>query len=147
MEGLEVWHIWVIVALLFVVVEIFTTGFAVMCISFGCLFGAGASLLEWDIKWQLLAFAVGTALAFLTVRPVVQKLLYRKADEVKTNVDALVGRRAVATERIEGELHPGRVKIDGDDWKAVSEGDEPIEVGEAVEVLAVNSVILTVKKI
>ena len=144
---MEVWHIWVIVALVFVIVEMFTTGFAVMCISFGCLFGAGASALDWDIKWQLLVFAVGTALAFVTVRPLVYKFFYKKGQEVKTNVDALVGRRAIVTERIEGELHAGRVKVDGDDWKAVSTDTEPIEVGEAVEITAINSVILTVKKL
>ena len=144
---MEIWHIWVIVALVFVIVEMFTTGFAVMCISFGCLFGAGASALDWDIKWQLLVFAVGTALAFVTVRPLVYKFFYKKGQEVKTNVDALVGRRAIVTERIEGELHAGRVKVDGDDWKAVSTDTEPIEVGEAVEITAINSVILTVKKL
>lgn len=144
---MEVWHIWVIVALIFVIVEIFTTGFAVMCISFGCLFGAGASALDWDVKWQLLAFAVGTVLAFLTVRPLVYKFFYNKAHEVKTNVEALVGRRAIVTERIEGELHPGRVKVDGDDWKAVTLESDPIEVGDAVEITAINSVIVTVKKI
>ena len=144
---MEVWHIWVIVALIFVIVEIFTTGFAVMCISFGSLFGAGASALDWDVKWQLLAFAVGTVLAFLIVRPLVYKFFYNKAHEVKTNVEALVGRRAIVTERIEGELHPGRVKVDGDDWKAVTLESDPIEVGDAVEITAINSVIVTVKKI
>ena len=144
---MDAWHWWVIIALIFVVVEMFTTGFAVMCISFGCLFGAAASALDWDVKWQLLAFAVGTVLAFLTVRPLVYKFFYKKSHEVKTNADALVGRRAIVTERIEGELHPGRVKVDGDDWKAVSLEAAPIEVGEAVEITAVNSVILTIKKI
>ena len=144
MEG---WHIWVIIALVFVIIEIFTTGFAVMCISFGCLFGALASALDWELKWQLLVFAVGTVLAFMTVRPLVYKFFYNKKNEVKTNAEALIGRKAIVTERIEGELNPGRVKIDGDDWKAVSLDSEPIEVGMAVEVTALNSVILTVKKI
>ena len=144
---MESWHIWVIIALIFVIVEIFTSGFAVMCISFGCLFGAGASLLEWELKWQLLAFAIGTVLAFMTVRPLVYKFFYKKVGEVKTNAEALIGRRAIVTERIEGELHPGRVKVDGDDWKAVCESVEPIEIGEAVEITAINSIIVTVKKL
>lgn len=144
---MEAWHIWVIVALVFVIVEIFTSGFAVMCISFGCLFGAGASALDWDIKWQLLLFAIGTVLAFLTVRPLIYKFFYKKSNEVKTNVDALIGRRAIVTERIEGELRPGRIKVDGDDWKAVSTIEEPIEAGEAVEITAIDSIIVTVKKI
>ena len=144
---MEVWHIWVIVALIFVIVEIFTSGFAVMCISFGCLFGAGAAALDCDVKWQLFVFAIGKVLAFLTVRPLVYKFFYNKAHEVKTNADALIGRRAVVTERIEGELHPGRVKVDGDDWKSVMLDNEVAEVGEAVEITAINSIILTVKKI
>lgn len=32
---MEIWHIWVIVALVLVVVEIFTQGFAVLCLAFG----------------------------------------------------------------------------------------------------------------
>jgi membrane protein implicated in regulation of membrane protease activity len=144
---MEAWHIWVIVALVFVIVEIFTTGFAVMCISFGCLFGAAVSLFELDVKWQLLAFAVGTVLAFLTVRPLVYKFFYKKGQEVKTNAEALVGRRAIVTERVGDEMHPGRVKVDGDDWKAISLDAEPIEVGETVEIMAINSIIVTVKKI
>ena len=144
---MDPWHIWVIVALVFVIIEMFTTGFAVMCISFGCLFGAIASALDWELKWQLLLFAIGTALAFMTVRPLVYKFFYKKENEVKTNADALIGRKAVALERIEGELHPGRVKVDGDDWKAISLEAEPIEAGEAVEITAINSIILTVKKL
>lgn len=144
MEG---WHIWIIIALVFVIIEMFTSGFAVMCISIGCLFGAVASAIDWELKWQLLVFAIGTALAFMTVRPLVYKFFYNKSHEVKTNMDALVGRKALVTERIEGELHPGRVKVDGDDWKAVSLEAEAIEVGEAVEITALNSVIVTVKKI
>ena len=143
---MEAWHIWVIIALVFIIVEMFTSGFAVMCISFGCIFGAVASALDWDIKWQLLVFAIGTALAFMTVRPLVYKFFYKKEKEVKTNVEALIGRKAIVTERIEGELHPGRVKVDGDDWKAVTAEVAPIEVGEAVEITAINSVILTVKR-
>ena len=144
---MEAWHIWVIVALVFVIIEIFTTGFDVMCISFGCLFGAAVSLFELDVKWQLLAFAVGTVLAFLTVRPLVYKFFYKKGQEVKTNAEALVGRRAIVTERVGDEMHPGRVKVDGDDWKAISLDAEPIEVGETVEIMAINSIIVTVKKI
>jgi membrane protein implicated in regulation of membrane protease activity len=144
---MEAWHYWVIIALIFVIVEMFTSGFAVMCISFGCIFGAVAAALDWELKWQLLVFAIGTALAFMTVRPLVYKFFYKKENEVKTNSEALVGRKAIVTERIEGELHPGRVKVDGDDWKSISLDAEPIEVGEAVEITAINSIIVTVKKL
>ena len=144
---MEIWHIWVIIALIFVIVEIFTSGFAVMCISIGALFGAIVSALDWEFKWQILVFAIGTIVALLTIRPLVYKLFYNKSRDVKTNAEALIGRRAITTERIEGELHPGRVKVDGDEWKAISLEAEPIEVGEAVEITTLNSIIVTVKKL
>ena len=144
---MEAWHYWVIIALVFVIVEMFTSGFAVMCISFGCIFSAVAAALDWELKWQLLVFAIGTALAFMTVRPLVYKFFYKKENEVKTNAEALIGRKAIVTERIEGELLPGRVKVDGDDWKAIALDAEPIEVGTAVEITAINSIIVTVKKL
>jgi membrane protein implicated in regulation of membrane protease activity len=118
-----------------------------MCISVGALFGAVASALDWTFKWQILVFSIGTILALLIMRPLVYKLFYNKTSNVKTNADALIGRRAITTERIEGELHPGRVKVDGDDWKAISLETEPIEIGEAVEITALNSIIVTVKKL
>lgn len=144
---MEIWHIWVIIALIFVIIEIFTSGFAVMCISIGALFGAIASALDWEFKWQILVFAIGTIIALLTIRPLVYKVFYNKTQEIKTNAEAIIGRRAITTERIEGELHPGRVKVDGDEWKAISLETAPIEVGEAVEITALNSIIVTVKKL
>jgi membrane protein implicated in regulation of membrane protease activity len=144
---MNIWHIWVIVALVLVILEIFTSGFAVICISVGCLFGAGAAALDWELKWQLLTFAIFTAMAFLTVRPLFCKLLYKKSHEVKTNADALIGRRAIVTERIKSEQHPGRVKVDGDDWKAIPLDNNAIEVNEVVEITALNSIIVTVKKL
>ena len=144
---MDAWHLWVIAALILVILEIFTSGFAIICISVGCLFGAGAAALDWELKWQLLTFAIFTAIAFLTVRPIFCKFLYKKSHEVKTNTDALIGRRAIVTECIKGELHPGRVKVDGDDWKAISLDNNVIEVDETVEITAINSIIVTVKKL
>ena len=82
---MEIWHIWVIIALIFVIIEIFTSGFAVMCISIGALFGAIASALDWEFKWQILVFAIGTIIALLTIRPLVYKIFYNKTKEIKKN--------------------------------------------------------------
>lgn len=68
-------------------------------------------------------------------------------NEVKTNTDALIGRKAIVLQSIKGEMHPGRVKVDGDDWKAIACDDQLIEEGDIVEIISINSVILTVKKI
>jgi membrane protein implicated in regulation of membrane protease activity len=52
----------------------------------------------------------------------------------------------VVSERIDGEQHTGRVAIDGDDWKAVSEDGAVIEKGTNVEIVKLDSIIVTVRK-
>ena len=71
---MEPWHIWIIVALLFFVLEIFTPGFAVACLSIGAVGGAVASACDIELKYQILIFAIATLLAFVLVRPVMLKL-------------------------------------------------------------------------
>ena len=74
------------------------------------------------------------------------KFLDRKSKDVKTNADALVGRKAVVSERIDATQHTGRVAVDGDDWKAVSADGSVIEKGTEVEIVKLDSIILTVKQ-
>lgn len=144
---MEIWQIWVIVALVFIVIEIFTSGFAVACFSVGCILAAIGAACKLELSWQILLFAIGTFLAFIFIRPFVLKLIDKgtKGKEIATNMDNLIGRQAVVTETITKNDY-GRVKIDGDDWKARLESGESAEIGEKVTVVSYESIILTVKK-
>ena len=145
---MTVWQIWLLIAAVFVVIEIFTSGFAVACFSVGCVFGAILAACDLSLTWQIVAFAIGTFLAFVLIRPVVMKYLDKKTNDshVKTNMDNIIGKTAVVTERIE-EGGYGRVKIDGDDWKAMTDNGMAAEVGEKVQIVSYESIILTVKKL
>lgn len=143
---MEPWQIWIIVALGFFILEVFTPGFAVACLSIGAIGGAVGSAFGCELKFQILIFAIFTLLAFVLVRPVVLKLFYNKSKEVATNVDALIGRQAVVTEEIKPVVG-GRVKVDGDDWKAVTADGKSVEAGKIVRILKLDSVILTVEEI
>ena len=144
---MTVWQIWLLVALVFVIVEIFTSGFAVACFSFGCVFASVCAAFNLSLTWQFLFFAVGTFLAFVLVRPLILKIIEKKdkGSEVKTNMDGIIGKTAIVTERIEVNGF-GRVKIDGDDCKAQMEDSSSAEIGEKVVVVSYQSIILTVKK-
>ena len=141
---MEPWHIWIIVALIFFIMEIFTPGFAVACLSIGSIGGSIASACGLEFKFQILVFAIATLLAFVLVRPVALKIFHNKSKEVLTNVDALVGRQAIVSEEIV-PIVGGRVKVDGDDWKAISADGRPVSAGTPVRILKVESVILTVE--
>lgn len=142
------WEIWLLLAAIFIVMEIFTAGFAVACFSVGCVFGAIVAALSMSLTWQIVAFTAGTFLAFVFVRPFVMKYLDRKTNnnDVKTNMDNIIGKIAIVTERIE-EGSCGRVKIDGDDWKAVTDNGLAADVGKKVRIISYESIILTVKKL
>ena len=142
---MEIWHYWAIAALLLVVGEIFTSTFALICLAIGAAAAAVAAAVGCILEMQLVWFIVGTIASFLIVRPLLRRL--SKVDEVPTNADALIGRRATVSEEINPQAGTGRVAIDGDDWKAESENDEPIEKGAKVVVVSRESIILTVKKL
>ncbi|MBQ3845761.1 MAG: NfeD family protein [Bacteroidales bacterium] len=145
---MTIWQIWLLVAAVFVVIEIFTSGFAVACFSVGCVFGAILAACDLSLTWQVVAFAIGTFLSFILIRPVVMRCLDKKTNDnhIKTNMDNIIGKTAVVTERIEGNGY-GRVKIDGDDWKAQTADGAAAEVGEKVRIESFESIILTVKKL
>ena len=145
---MEIYQIWLLIAAVFVVIEIFTSGFAVACFSVGCVFGSILAACDLSLTWQVVAFAVGTFLAFVFIRPIVMKYLDKKTNDtgVKTNMDNIIGKTAVVTEKIE-ENGYGRVKIDGDDWKAKTNDGSAAEVGAKVEIESFESIILTVKKL
>ena len=142
---MEIYVVWFITALILLIVELFTASFGVVCFSFGAAAAGVASYCGLSTMWQLFIFSAVSFIAFVFVRPFVLKFLLKKKDEVLTNADAIVGRIAVVTEEINPEKNTGRVKIDGDDWKA--EASEIIAVGEKVEVISRDSIILNVKSI
>lgn len=142
----EIWHIWVIVALIFGIIEIFTPSFIAFSIAIGCLFSAAAAGFDTTIQIQLLSFSIGTAIAFFGVRPFMMKFAHKKSNAVKTNVDALIGKTGRVTETINNVQNTGRAIVEGDDWRAISNDNSNIDAGETVEVIKVDSTRLIVKK-
>lgn len=139
------YYYWLIAAIVLVIVEICTAGFGALCFALGAAFSALVSGLGGSLTWQILAFVVVSLLTFIFLRPVVVRFLDKKSKDVKTNAEAIIGRKGVVSECIDASQHTGRVAIDGDDWKAVSEDRSVIEKGTDVEIIKLDSIIVTVK--
>ncbi|MFI3305722.1 MAG: NfeD family protein [Rikenellaceae bacterium] len=141
------WIIWVVVGLMAILIETLTLGFAVICFAAGAFAAAAVAYFGVGVAWQLALFSLVSIVMLVALRPLAVNYFRSSSfSTVATNIEAIVGRRAVVTEQIRRGV--GRVSIDGDDWKAeVAEANETIEVGESVEVVEVRSVILIVKKI
>ncbi|MFA6800521.1 MAG: NfeD family protein [Acholeplasmataceae bacterium] len=91
---------------------------------------------------QITLFFVVVAILLAFTRPVV--LRYFKTNEIKTNVDSIIGQHALVTEKITPDV-VGAVKVKSLIWSAVSE--QTIEVNSHVRILDVEGVKLIVEKI
>lgn len=138
------WHWWAGLALLLLIAEIFVPGFFLFCLGIGCIAGSIAAGLGLGPAGQLLTFSLLSLVAFFTVRPLLMKRFWKR-DDLKTNMDALVGQRGRVSQDFEPGLRLGRVSVAGDDWRAECTTDSPLRIGDMVEVVRVDSNTLIVK--
>lgn len=125
--------------------EVFTPGFVLACFAVGALVSALLAFWQFDVTFQLLAFSAGSLLAFFGIRPFAIGHLAGRGEAIKTNADALVGKRGVVRERVDPETGRGRVVVEGEDWWGVTDSGRPIEPGERILVLGVDGARLQVE--
>ena len=141
----EIWHIWLLAAILLFMIEIFMTSFVAVCIGIGALVTGIGAYMGLNITQQLLVFAGFTFLILFFIRPFAKKFIFGSKGFVTTNTDALLGKKATVVEPIDENKLQGHVEIDGDNWKAVSFDGKPISKGQIVTVVSYDSIVLTVK--
>ncbi len=142
---MKVWLIWGILGIFLIILEIFTPGFVVATFGIGCLFAAIPAAFSLGLIWQFLVFSLVTLLSFFIVRPIYLKYLFPEEKQIPTNVDALIGQEGVVIEQIDNLRNTGRVKVGGEDWKAVSKSGDRIARETAVRILAIEGVKLIVE--
>lgn len=89
------------------------------------------------------ALAACLVLSWVVVRKFLKEKLRRP--KIKTNFDRLVGE----TGEVEAPItatNSGYVKVYGDSWRAVARGDETINIGEKVKVIATEESRLIVER-
>ncbi len=111
------WVIWAVLILVFVIIEVSTLEFTFLMLALGSVAGLVAGLLGAPWWVQIIVAGVLAILLLFVVRPALLKALHRGADETPSNMDALLGQRAVALRPfVDGA---GQVKLaNGDTWTA-----------------------------
>lgn len=143
----NLWLFWTIVMIVCLILELSSGDFYVTCFAIGALISIGAAAMDAPFWLQVVVWAVCSILSILLIRPHLVKALHKGGEDRLSNIDALVGQVGEVSHTIvAGEY--GRVKLDGDDWKADAPGvTRNIEVGEKVKVIAHESVIISVELI
>lgn len=140
----NMWQVWAVVAVLCLILELSSGDFFIICFSIGAVFAVIAATLGLSIYWQVVLFALFSAIAIFTVRPVALRYLHKNEPNKPSNADALLGRTGRVTEEIPAE-GTGYVQIDGDQWRAVSSTKTAIATSTTVRVVNRESTIITVE--
>lgn len=141
----NMWQLWAVLTVLGLILELTSGDFFIMCIAIGAA-GAAITAPFANIYVQLAVFGVVTLTSLLQVRPFVLRYLHKNDSQRVSNADALLGRQGRVIETIKANGY-GYVAIDGDQWKAVAQGDEEIAVDTRVKVVGRESIIITVEKL
>lgn len=140
----DVWHLWILAAIVFFILEIFVPSFLSASIGIGCILAFFGALFHAPVSVQIILFIIGTLAGIIGVKPLMMNYAYRKK-VLNTNAGGLVDRIGKVIEEINEDKNTGCVAIDGDQWKSIPISNEIIPVGEKVRVICVNSIVLTVE--
>jgi len=142
----NLWQVWAIIAVVSLILELFSGDFFIMCFAIGAAASLLCALCGLSLTAQIIIFSVASVLSVLFVRPVALKYFHRNDPQRASNADALLGREGRVSQTIVAG-GDGRVAIDGDDWKAVSADGSAIAQGTPVRVVGRESIIITVETI
>ena len=137
------WQIWLILAGVFLIIEIATTGFLVFWLSIGSLISMVVSLFIPSIYFQTAIFVVASTILIFATRPFVNKFDTKKV--VPTNVYTLNGKKAIVVETINTTDGKGLIKVNGETWSAFCDEDTTISKGSEVEIIKIEGVKAYVK--
>ncbi|GAA0946769.1 NfeD family protein [Nonomuraea longicatena] len=132
---MDEWVIWIILAVVLGVAEIFTLTAALGLLGGAALLTAATAALGLPLPFQLLVFTLASATGLVLVRPLAVRHL-RQPPRRRFGIEALVGKPAYVTAEVTGQA--GRVRIGGEEWSARAYDESlVIPTGATVEVIEI----------
>ena len=128
--------VWIVLAVALAVGEVLTPGmFFLGPVALAAAAAAVASGLGAGAAVSLVVFIAASLASLAFLRPIARRHVRLPALS-RTGVDALVGRKALVTRRV--DTHGGRVRIGGEEWTARAYlDDEVLEEGTTVDVVKI----------
>ena len=137
--NVNITYVWLAMAVVLGLVEIFTTTLVCIWFVIGSLFAFGVSFMTDSIILQLLVFVAVSGVSLAVTRPLVAKHLNRNV--IPTNADMLIGKVCTVIQPITPQ-EKGRVTVDGQSWMAAS--TVALEPGQQAVIERISGVTLTV---
>ena len=128
----KVWLIWMIIAAVFIIGEIFTAGFFLLWFGIGAAAAGILAMLDIGAGWQWATFVVVSGLLFIISRRFAERITKKQPPGI--GADRFIGKKGVVLEEIDNIKNTGRVRIEKEEWRADSDTGEIIPVDTRVEV-------------
>ncbi len=136
--------VWLCICVGSLILEGITTEVVSIYFSFGALISMILAIANVPFWPQVFIWLAITFILLFTTRPIFIK--YIKKNEIKTNTDALIGKKFNLEKEITTDVF-GEVTISGVTWNATTIDQSSIEVNNKVEIVALEGSKLIVKKI
>ncbi len=133
--------VWLVLLIVFVVIEALTVGLASVWFAVGALVAAIAAGLHVGVVWQVVLFFVVSIVLLIATRPFARRFNRRTH---ATNMDALIGQTVLLKERTGSLGQDGSADLQGKTWTVRTEGGVVMEAGERAVVTGVEGVHLIV---
>jgi membrane protein implicated in regulation of membrane protease activity len=145
------WIIWLVLGVVFIVAEMFTSGFVLLWFGVGAVVAALLSATGLvGLPFQIIVFlAVAVALSIAS-RTIFERFFMRASPgrELKTGIDSLPGRIGIVVTSSEGAMSEGAVRVFGSTWRAFPvEGEGPLAEGEKVVIERVDGASVYVRRV
>jgi len=140
--AMKVWWIWMALAAIFIIAEIFTAGFFILWFGIGAAVAGVFALLGFGAGWQWGSFIVVSGALFIISRRFAER--FTKKQPPGIGADRFIGKEGIVLEEIDNMKDTGRVRMDKEEWRAVSDTGEVIPSGARVTATRLDGVHLVV---
>ncbi|RPH99289.1 MAG: NfeD family protein [Calditrichaeota bacterium] len=140
---MSIWILWMILAAVFLVAEIFTAGFFLMWFGIGAAVAGLLALFGVGFGWQLAAFIVVSLFLFIMTRQITAKMVQEQPPGI--GADRLLDQEVMVIEEINHLENRGRIRLKGEEWRAESLDHSTIPAGTTVKVVRVSGTRLIVQ--
>ena len=138
--------VWILAGLVLLIAEVVAPSLFFWPLGIAAIIAGAAALLgARAVEWQIAIFIAVSAGLLLLTRTAARRYLLSASPNLRTNVDAIPGQRAVALSDLLPGGGDGQVRLHGMEWLATNEGNRPIAVGSGVRISRVDGITLVVR--
>ena len=144
MESMPIWLIWLLVGAALCIMEMFTLTFVMLCFGLGAFASAIAAGLGLNMVVQWGVFLVVSLITVTYARKFADRISGEPTR--KANVDRVIGMSGIVIDTIDPKHGSGRVRVDHDEWRAITNDNEVLKDGDHITVESVKGTHLIVTR-